>query len=132
MVDVKPHNARCIDVHVSMENTPKWRATFVYGEPRRELRHEFFDFLSFLRAQWTGPWIVCGNFNEVMSRDEYFGPGVHTDHQIGLFRNCLEICKLDMGFTRPKMTWSNRQANGDLVCVRLDRAVCKRGFLTTF
>jgi hypothetical protein len=41
----------------------------------------------------------------VVSHDEYFGPGVHTDHQIGLFRNCLEISKLqDMGFTGPKMT----------------------------
>jgi hypothetical protein len=90
-VEVKACNARCIDAYVSVEESPKWRVTCVYGEPKREQRYEFFDFLRFLRSQWTGPWVCCGDFNEVLSHDEYFGPRDRTDRQISLFRSCLRI-----------------------------------------
>jgi hypothetical protein len=40
-VTLKPCNAHCIDVHITLENGNKWRATFVYGEPCREHRSEF-------------------------------------------------------------------------------------------
>jgi hypothetical protein len=96
---IKPCNARCIDVHITLKNGIKWRATFVYGEPRRERRSEFWDFLCFMRAQWDGPWICCGDFNEVLNQDEHFGPRERTDAQISAFRDCLQDCELmDLGF----------------------------------
>jgi exonuclease III len=78
-VTIKPCNARCIDVHITPDNGIKWRATFVYGEPRREYRLEFWDFLRFMRAHWDGPWICCGDFNEVLSQDEHLGPRDRTE-----------------------------------------------------
>lgn len=48
-ISVKAFNNRCIDVHVTPENGATWRATFVYGEPKRERCANFWDF-----------FILCG------------------------------------------------------------------------
>ena len=50
-VSLKAFNSRCIDVHVKPDQGPVWRVTFVYGEPRKENRRHFWDFLRFMRAQ---------------------------------------------------------------------------------
>ena len=34
-ISLKAFNNRCIDVHVMPENGDVWRATFVYGEPKK-------------------------------------------------------------------------------------------------
>jgi hypothetical protein len=44
-VSLKGYNAHYIDVVISKENNIPWHATFVYGEPKRELWHEFWDLL---------------------------------------------------------------------------------------
>jgi hypothetical protein len=79
-VSVKACNARCIDVHVSSDLAPTWRATFVYGEPRREDRSLFWSLLRRLKQHWNGPWIICGDFNEVLSQDEHLGPRDRSEH----------------------------------------------------
>ena len=44
-VTLKGYNSHCIDVQISTDKMPTWRATFVYGEPRRDHRHEFWALL---------------------------------------------------------------------------------------
>ncbi|KAM0853650.1 hypothetical protein ACQ4PT_050943 [Festuca glaucescens] len=110
-----------------------WRATFVYGEPRCELRYIFWDMLRRLRRGWDGPWICCGDFNEVLYQDEHYGSRDRSDAQMELFRDCLDACNLvDLGFSGPKFTWSNRQDAQCNVRVRLDRAVPNDSFSSIF
>jgi hypothetical protein len=97
-------------VTITSDKSDPWRATFVYGEPRRELRHFFWDMLSRLRHEWDGPWICCGDFNEVLLQNEHYSSTDRSDAQMELFRDCLDVCNLvDLGFSGPKFTWSNRQ-----------------------
>ncbi|KAM3224293.1 hypothetical protein ACQJBY_057591 [Aegilops geniculata] len=50
-----------------------------------------------------------------------------------LFRNCLDDCGLvDLGFSGPKFTWTNRQDAQCNVRVRLDRAVANGDFTAMF
>jgi hypothetical protein len=87
-----------------------WRASFVYGEPRHDRRHEFSDLLHSMRSSWNGPWICCGDFNEVLSHDEYVGPRDRSDAQLLAFRDYLQHCGLaDLGYDGPKYTSTNRQ-----------------------
>jgi hypothetical protein len=80
----------------------------MYGEPRRELCSEFWEFLRFMRTQWDGPWICCGDFNEVLSQDEHLGPRDRTEAHISAFQECLQDRQLrDLGYEGPKYTWSN-------------------------
>ena len=78
-VSVKAFNKRCIDTHVKLNDGEVWRATFVYGEPKREDRHLFWDFLRRLHPVWEGSWICCGDFNEALSQDEHCGPRDHSE-----------------------------------------------------
>jgi hypothetical protein len=73
VVTLKGLNQHCIDVSVQAENGDAWRASFVYGEPRRDKRHEFWEFMRRLRRQMDGPWLVCGDFNEALYSNEHFG-----------------------------------------------------------
>jgi hypothetical protein len=99
-----------MDATISKEDEEPWRVTFVYGEPKRGLRIEFWDLLRCLRREWSGPWLCYGDFNEVLSQDEHYGARDRSDAQMVLFRNCLDDCNLmDLGFSGPKYTWSNRQ-----------------------
>jgi hypothetical protein len=77
-----------------------------------------------MRAQWDGPWICCGGFNEVLSQDQYIGPGDRTEAHINAILYYLQDCELmDLGYEGPKFTWSNRQGHDTNVKVRLDRPV---------
>jgi hypothetical protein len=108
-------------------------SNFCYGEPKRELRHEFWTLLRRIHAQWTGPWICCGDFNEVLCGDEHLGSSDRSEAQMSMFRDCIEECGLvDLGFTGPWFTWSNRQRGEDLVLVRLDRAVANAALMELF
>jgi hypothetical protein len=54
-------------------------------------------------------------------------------HRCLLFRECLEDCGLvDVGFTGPKYTWTNKQDANSNVRVRLDCAVANGAFMDMF
>jgi hypothetical protein len=132
-VSLEGYNAHCIDVKVSSQNCTTWRATFVYGEARRDQRPVFWDLLRRFRTQWEGLWICCGDFNEALHQDEHLSTRGRSNSQMALFRDCLNDCGLvDLGFIGPKYTWSNRQEGDDLVKVRLDRAVANVAFRDLF
>ena len=133
-VELNKIGNRIIDVIVhDLPKGIKWRCTFVYGEPRRELRHVFWDLLGRLRREWTGSWLCCGDFNEVLTNEEHYGSRERSSTQMELFRECLDVCNLvDLGFSGPKFTWSNRQDAQCNVHCRLDRGVANSAFSTMF
>jgi hypothetical protein len=71
----------------------------VYGEPKADIDIFSWDRLRFLRAQWNGPWVCIGDFNEVLSSDEHLGVSAKGEAQMQQFWDCLEDCQLvDLGF----------------------------------
>ena len=131
-ISFKHYSSNIIDVLIT-NPMGDWRCTFVYGEPKVELRHKLWDQLRFVRAQWSGPWVCAGDFNEGLSRDEHLSKGTKGEHQMKLFRDCLEVCELvDLGYSGPKYTWNNRQEGDNNVKVRLDRAVANGQFMQLF
>ncbi|XP_071681709.1 uncharacterized protein [Lolium perenne] len=132
-VQLKGLNSQCIDVGIKAENGDSWRASFVYGEPKREKWHEFWNFLRRLKTQGDGPWIVCGDFNEVLHNSEHFGSNDRSEAQMIQFRECLDDCGLvDLGFSGPIYTWSNKQDSDRNVQVLLDRAIGNGDFMHMF
>jgi hypothetical protein len=111
---LQAYSTQLIDAVVKTEDGAKWRTTLVYGEPRKEPRHIFWDRLRFLKAQWKGPWIYVGDFNEALHGDEHMGYRERDENQMSLFNDYLDDGGLvDMGFFCPKFAWSNRQS-GDM------------------
>jgi hypothetical protein len=126
-------NSNCIDMLITPEMGVQWRATFVYGDPRREKRHEFWALLHKLSTQWTGPRICSSDFNEALCQDEHFGSSNRLEAQMRLFKECLDDCGLsNLGYSGPKFTWTNKQEMDSNIRVRLDRVVANGAFTQLF
>lgn len=72
-VEIKALCERYIDAYVRLSpDGPLWHATFVYGEPRVENRHNMWSMLRSLRNSSRLPWLVIGDFNEALWQFEHF------------------------------------------------------------
>ncbi|KAG0519662.1 hypothetical protein BDA96_08G006200 [Sorghum bicolor] len=102
-----------------------WRGTFVYGEPRVENRHLFWDIFRNLGGVWDGPWMAIGDFNEAMWQHEHLSETPpRPERQMMDFREVLSHCDLrDIGFCGLPWTYNNNRDGSANVRVRLDRGV---------
>ena len=65
------------------------------------------------------PWLMVGDFNEILSNNEKEGGNIRPQRCMQQFRDCLFDCNLeDLGFIGDKFTWRRGR-----IRERLDRAV---------
>jgi hypothetical protein len=69
LINYGPHH---IDVTISEPDEIKWRCTFVYGEPRTQDRHLMWELLRRIKPNANEPWLMVGDFNEVMWQSEHY------------------------------------------------------------
>ena len=50
-----------------------WVTTFVYANPNGMLRRKLWVYLNSIRKCFKGPWVVMGDFNEIISGEEKRG-----------------------------------------------------------
>lgn len=109
--------------HIDMEvgrlgSAEIWRFTGIYGFAANGDRVRTWDLLRTLAAQSSLPWLVDGDFNEILSNSEKSGGPPRGAAPMARFRGALVDCGLsDMGFVGSKFTWFNRFTKE-----RLDRA----------
>jgi endonuclease/exonuclease/phosphatase family metal-dependent hydrolase len=102
----------------------RWRTTFVYGEPRAQDRRNMWDLLRWLKSNSQEPWLMLGDFNEVLWDFEHFSARHRPERQMVDFREILSHCDLhDLGFSRFPWTYDNKQRGESNVQVRLDHVV---------
>ena len=54
------------------------------------------------------PWVVFGDFNEILHVDEKLGWKERDSNQMEAFRESLNVCGLfDLGFIGQRYTWCN-------------------------
>lgn len=65
---------------------------------------------------------MAGDFNEpLIEEDKFGGRGVSINRSL-LFKDCLDRCNmLDMGFSGPRYTWTNKRDINNLILQRIDR-----------
>lgn len=60
-----------IDVLIGATPDPKrWRFTGIYGYPKVQDRHLLWSLLKVLSQKFSHPWLLGGDFNEVLSHHE--------------------------------------------------------------
>jgi hypothetical protein len=97
----------------------EWRFTGVYGEPRWEHKQKTWEMLCSLHTSVARPWVVAGDFNEILYNEEKEGGRPRTQRQLQAFHDALNTCQLsDMGYEGDMFTWQRGR-----VRERLDRAV---------
>jgi hypothetical protein len=133
-VDLLSIDERYIDVSIREDpNGEAWRATFIYEEPRVEDRHRLWEIMQCLRTRSSDPWLVIGDFNEVMWQYEHFSETKRGEKQMEAFREVLDFCELrDICFSGVPWTYDNGKAGSRNVKVRLDRGVANQGWFCCF
>ncbi|XP_020240074.1 uncharacterized protein LOC109818933 [Cajanus cajan] len=106
-----------------VEGSKNWVCTAFYAKPRVELRQWVWAHLRELGGQITLPWLVLGDFNEILLSTESRG-GRFSLARASQFLEVLNDCNfLDMGAKGLRFTWYRNQP-GVMLAKRLDRAVC--------
>ena len=121
-----------VEIHEGSAPTP-WRATGFYGQPDAGKRFISWQLLDLLKNQISMPWIVFGDFNEIMWSSEKIGWMDRNANQMAEFRDCLNRCELvDLGFIGQKFTWCNGRGGEQRTKVRLDRMVANEEWMRLF
>ena len=68
------------------------------------------------------PWVVAGDFNELFLDEDKFGGRAVSVNKSLLFKECLDNCgMIDIGFSSPRFTWTNKREVQTLIQERIDR-----------
>ncbi|KAL5752459.1 hypothetical protein ACOSQ2_022966 [Xanthoceras sorbifolium] len=125
VVSIQSYTKGHIDSIIKDEFGARWRFTGFYGEPKHNMRVHSWSLMRRLKGMCNLPWLICGDFNEVLRDNEKLGGVLRSYGAMPQFREVLDDCGLiDMGFKGSKFTWHNRQSNGDTIMERLDRGLC--------
>lgn len=116
--------------------TDEFYCSFVYGlnlvEERKELWSDLIghqDSPCFRKA----PWIVMGDFNEILSGLEHSVEDSSYDTS-GMrdFQDTVKYCSLlDMSYQGSRFTWCNKRENG-VICKKLDRTLMNEEWMRRF
>ncbi|CAL9001349.1 unnamed protein product, partial [Prunus brigantina] len=99
-----------------------FRVTGFYGHPDQTQRHHSWELLRRLGRVDFGPWLCCGDFNEVMACHEKSGSRMRRDAQMEDFKQAItDCCLFQFDFTGYPFTWSNKRKDTAHVEARLDR-----------
>lgn len=112
------------EIHAIISSTskPSWLLSTVYGSPRFTERRLLWDNLKSVAGFHSMPWVIAGDFNEVLIGEDKSGGRPISLGKDLLFQECLDTCKMiDIGFSGPRYTWSNHRPLAHLVQERIDR-----------
>jgi endonuclease/exonuclease/phosphatase family metal-dependent hydrolase len=97
----------------------------LYGEPRWEDKYKTWDKLREPKNNSTLPWVVMGDFNEILYSHEKEGGNPRPQSYMQAFRDALADCELDdMEFSGEVFTWKRER-----IQERLDQAVASGSWL---
>ncbi|CAM8883204.1 unnamed protein product [Rhodiola kirilowii] len=114
------------DYHIDTEVRAQTvsQLTLFYGDPPLSRRRLSWELLRRLKQPGVRPWIVLGDFNEVLSDEEVWGMRPRQSWQMNNFREALADCGLtDLGFKGFPYTFTNHREGNREMRARLDRAV---------
>ncbi|BFG33690.1 hypothetical protein CerSpe_199640 [Prunus speciosa] len=125
-VDVIGTTDQSIIICVSWPGQASWLFSAIYASPCSKKRDQLWEYLQFVAGCHQMPWLLAGDFNEMLHIDEKLGGVPHN--RIKGFKSWVDGNDMvDLGFIGPKFTWTNKR-----VFERLDRAVCNLHWRSLF
>ena len=114
------------EIHVTvkvLDSNHTWILSSIYACPRLVERRLLWNNLSSIANLHHLPWLMVGDFNELLSCNDKQGGNPLNPRRVQLFKDCLDTCGMvDLGFHGPKFTWVNKREMGHYIQERLDRA----------
>jgi exonuclease III len=110
-----------------------WLISSIYASPRVAERKVLWSNLVHTASLHHLPWLLLGDFNEVLCSDDKFGGLPVNFRRAFNFKSCLDMCgMIDLGFHGPRFTWSNFRELSELIQERLDRCFANSSWRTLF
>lgn len=82
----------------------------IYGHPICSLRKHLWEKLQRIATTRLGPWLLCGDFNEVLRPEEKIGGRPREPWSLVDFNQMVNVCRLqDLPFTGNNMTWIGKR-----------------------
>ncbi|XP_061373714.1 uncharacterized protein LOC133316036 [Gastrolobium bilobum] len=112
-------------IQVSIPNKQPFLFIAIYANPRIEIRQTLWDDLRRLHASFEEPWLLAGDFNEILTASEKRGGTPVNLSRCSEFSSVLDDSKLlDLGSCGSRFTWKGPKfSHLDRVFKRLDRAM---------
>jgi hypothetical protein len=109
-------------------NYPRGRAWFftaIYASPQEINRNVLWNDLKSIAMNMKEPWLLAGDFNDIMSINEKKGGVPASIRKCNIFKERIDVCRLiDVGFMGAKYTWQGPVFHGgQRIYERLDRAL---------
>ncbi|KAA3463879.1 reverse transcriptase [Gossypium australe] len=122
-----------IDVLIKEDNVEEWRYTGFYGSPYTKDKNAVWNILRRLDQEVEYPWLVIGDFNEILYSFEKSG-GIQRDNKrMKAFRETSEECQLtDIGFSGVWFTWERGNLPETNIRERFDRGVANKKWSKLF
>ena len=113
------------EIHVEVKvlaTNLSWIFSAVYASPRNVERCILWENLIKVVDLHNKPWVIAGDFNEPLLNEDKFGGRPVSLSRSLLFKDCLDKCNMvDLGFSGPWYTWTNRREINNLIQERIDR-----------
>ena len=99
-----------------------WIISVIYASPTFVERCMLWDNLKLIATLHDLPWALMRDFNEVIAKGEKAGGNPICQRRVRAIMDCMNECQMmDLGFSGPKFTWTNKREVGGLIQCRLDR-----------
>lgn len=125
------YGERLLDVAVKF-NDMNFYLSCVYGDPILQYRHFLWERLERIGTTRHDPWILMGDFNEILSNDEKKGGRKRDEWTFMGLRNLYNTCDLsDLKAQGDRFSWSGKRYKHTVLCC-LDRVAVNSAWLTKY
>jgi len=122
-----------ITVEIANNTTGNWRVTGYYGYPNGGRRLAAWNFLRQLSSQFSGPWCIFEDFNDILDASEKRGGNLRPPWLINGFRQAVIDSGLsDIPVEGYPYTWFKSLGTMRAVEERLDRALANNLWFNLF
>lgn len=123
-------------IHLEVENIhgEVWMFTIVYASPQDNRRRCLWESMKNIVGAMNKPWLVTGDFNDIVCASEKKGGGPVSIRKCNLFRDNIDDCSsTDLGANGTKFTWRGPVFHGGKRNFeRLDRALINEDWILMF
>ena len=99
-----------------------WLISVIYASSRFAKKCILWNNFKIIASRHNLPWFALGDFNDVLSEDEKFSSNGISGKRVRAYQECMNECNLlDLGFSGPKYTWTNKRDMANLIHKILDR-----------
>ncbi|XP_019190530.1 PREDICTED: uncharacterized protein LOC109184989 [Ipomoea nil] len=113
-----------VDVEVIIKDDMIRRMTCFYGFPERNRRRDSWALLGVLSSRSALPWVVIGDFNDLLFQHEKKGGNPHPNNLIRGFGEAVEECGLmQLPMRGHQFTWEKSCGTENWIEERLDKVL---------